>query len=80
MLMERIPQSVPRMRAEEAIQAAAKAIQREADDKVRADALDQREAKIKAREDAIFADQVRSFCDSGAAAHGGMAMRFFDED
>jgi hypothetical protein len=39
MLMERIPQSVPRMRAEEAIQAAARAIQRERDDAARADAL-----------------------------------------
>jgi hypothetical protein len=67
MLMERIPQSVARMRAEEAIQAAARAIQREADDKVRADALDRREAEIKAREDAILADQVRGFCDSVAA-------------
>jgi hypothetical protein len=59
MLMERIPQSVPRMRAEEAIQAAAKAVQRERDDAIRADALDQREAEIKAPAPAV--------CDSAEA-------------
>jgi hypothetical protein len=64
MLMERIPQSVPRLNAEQAIQAAAKAVAREQRLDARADSLDQREAEVQAPEDAIFADQVRSFCDS----------------
>jgi hypothetical protein len=65
-LMERVNQSVPRMSAEQAIAAAAKAIHREADDKVRADALQERELAVKAREDAIFADNVRKFVDGVA--------------
>jgi hypothetical protein len=62
-LLERLPQSVPRMNAEQAIAAAARAIQRERDDAARADALDQREAEIKAREDAARANDIRRFVD-----------------
>jgi hypothetical protein len=65
--MERVNGSVPRMNAEQAIAAAAKAIQREADDKVRADALDQREAKITARERQADAAAMKAFCDGVAA-------------
>jgi hypothetical protein len=66
-LMERVNQSVPRMNAEQAIAAAAKAIQRERDDKVRADSLDRREAEIKAREDAARAADLRRFVDGVSA-------------
>jgi hypothetical protein len=67
MLMERIPQSVPRMRAEEAIAAAAKAVAREQRLEARADSLDQREAEVKAREDAILADGIKRFVDGVSA-------------
>jgi hypothetical protein len=64
-LLERLPDSLPRMRAEEAIQAAARAVAREAGLDARADAAAQREAKLVAREDAIAAaDRVRRMTDS----------------
>jgi hypothetical protein len=63
MLMERIPQSVPRMRADEAIAAAARAVQRERDDAIRSDALDQRERDLKSREDALLTEQARKLAD-----------------
>jgi hypothetical protein len=66
-LLERVNQSKPRMNAEAAIQAAAKAVQRERDDKVRADALDRRETEIEARERQADAAAMRSFCDGVAA-------------
>jgi hypothetical protein len=67
MLMERIPQSVPRMRAEEAIAAAAKAVAREQRLEARADSLDERERAIEAREQKADAAALRSFCDSVTA-------------
>jgi hypothetical protein len=62
-LLERVNQSVPRMNAEQAIAAAARAIQRERDDAARADALDQRERDIEERERQAFADRISRFAD-----------------
>jgi hypothetical protein len=65
-LLERLPQSLPRMNAEQAIAAAAKAVAREQRLDARADSLDRREAEVQAREDAIFADSVRKFAEGVA--------------
>ena len=60
-LLERLPDSLPRKRAEEAIQAAARAVAREAGLGARAHAA----AQLVAREDAIAAaDRVRRMTDS----------------
>ena len=66
-LMEVIPQSVARLDAEQAILAAKAARAPEDRLDARADSLDQREAKVRAREDALRADDLRRFVNGVSA-------------
>jgi hypothetical protein len=66
-LLERVNQSVPRLRAEEAIVAAAKAMAREQRLDARADAVAAREEAVGERERQADAAAVKSFCNDVAA-------------
>jgi hypothetical protein len=71
-LLERVNQSVPRMNAEAAIVAAAKAMARERWLDARADSLDARERRLDAREDAARAADLQRFVDGVQALSARM--------